>query len=289
VIESFLDSWALFHNAYLTGWLMGIVLSLVGVLVVAKDQIFIGAAVSQCSMLGITAGIWLSDHGFVETHSFSGSDAFYTATGTLFAVLGAALSAAPGGKWRESREAVTGWLFLLGISGSILVAAASPHGLEQVHRLIASTIIGATAIDVGFFAAMAIATAIVLARWNREILLVVIDPEMAEAVGAGVARWNALLWVWIGIAVSLAIRVSGITYTFACLVLPALIAKNVCRTARQMFWVAPAVALLSGIAGFVLANHHDYPPGQTVAALQCALLALSWAWRTVRAHLTADS
>jgi ABC-type Mn2+/Zn2+ transport system permease subunit len=279
VIESFLQSWPLFHNAYLAGWLMGIVLSMVGVLVVAKDQIFIGAAVSQCSMLGITAGIWLSDHGFIETHSFSGADAFYTLTGTLFAVLGAGMSARAGGTWRESREAVTGFLFLLGISGSVLVAAGSPHGLEQVHRLIASTIIGATAVDVVLFAVLAAATAAVLGRWSREALLVVIDPEMAQAVGLGVSRWNALLWVWIGIAVSLAIRVSGITYTFGCLVLPPLVAKNVCREARQMFWAAPAVALASGVLGFVCANHYDLPPGQTVAAVQCALLVAAWTAR----------
>jgi ABC-type Mn2+/Zn2+ transport system permease subunit len=279
MIQSFLDSWPLFQDAYLAGWLMGVVLSLVGVLVVAKDQIFIGAAVSQCSMLGITAGIWLSDHGFIETHSFSGSDAVYTLTGTLFAVLGAAISARAGGKWRESREAVTGWLFLLGVSGSVLIAAASPHGLEQVHRLMASTIIGATTVDVVFFAAMTIATAFVLAVWSREILLVVVDPEMAQAVGVGASRWNALIWVWIGVAVSLAIRVSGITYTFGCLVLPALVAKNVCREARQMFFVAPLVALASAMLGFFLANGFDYPPGQMVAAVQCVMLVVAWVVR----------
>jgi ABC-type Mn2+/Zn2+ transport system permease subunit len=282
VTESFISSWPLFHDAYLAGWLMGIVLSMMGVLVVAKDQIFIGAAVSQCSMLGITVGIWLSDHGFVETHSFSGSDAFYTFTGTFFALAGAAISARAGGKWRESREAVTGWLFLLGISGSVLVAAASPHGLEQVHRLMASTIIGATAVDVVFFGIMAAATALVLARSGREILLVVVDPEMAQAVGVRASRWNALIWVWIGVAVSLAIRVSGITYTFGCLVLPALVAKNVCREARQMFYVAPAVALVSGMIGFFLANGFDDPPGQTVAAVQCAMLVVAWVVRWVR-------
>ena len=59
MIASFLDSWPLFQHAYVSGWLIGILLSLIGVLVVARDQIFIGAAVSQASLLGIAVGIWL--------------------------------------------------------------------------------------------------------------------------------------------------------------------------------------------------------------------------------------
>jgi ABC-type Mn2+/Zn2+ transport system permease subunit len=46
VIQEFLASWPLFHHTYLVGWLIGLLLALGGVLVVARDQIFIGAAVS---------------------------------------------------------------------------------------------------------------------------------------------------------------------------------------------------------------------------------------------------
>ena len=59
MIESFLDSWELFAHAYLSGWLIAAVLGLVGVSVVARDQIFLGAAVAQASVLGITVGIRL--------------------------------------------------------------------------------------------------------------------------------------------------------------------------------------------------------------------------------------
>ena len=43
--------------------LIGVLLSLVGVFVVARDQIFIGAAVSQASLFGIAVGMW-SGHLF---------------------------------------------------------------------------------------------------------------------------------------------------------------------------------------------------------------------------------
>jgi ABC-type Mn2+/Zn2+ transport system permease subunit len=49
-----------------------------------------------------------------------------------------------------------------------------------------------------------------------------------------------------------------------------------------MFYVAPAVALVSGMIGFFLANGFDDPPGQTVAAVQCAMLVVAWVVRWVR-------
>ena len=79
----------------------------------------------------------------------------------------------------------------------------------------------------------------------------------------------------------LSIHVAGMTYAFGCLVLPALVAKNLCREVRTMFLVAPVVGIVAAFAAFVLANHHDYPPGQTAVALLCGLLALAWVARRV--------
>ena len=59
MIQDFAASWHLFHNSYLAGWLIGLLLALIGVLVVARNQIFIGVAVSQASTLGIALTMWL--------------------------------------------------------------------------------------------------------------------------------------------------------------------------------------------------------------------------------------
>jgi hypothetical protein len=61
VIGAFLDSWPLFQTTYLTGWLIAFVLSLVGVWVVARDQIFLGVAVAQASTLGIATALFLAE------------------------------------------------------------------------------------------------------------------------------------------------------------------------------------------------------------------------------------
>ncbi len=74
-IDSFVASWALFQYTYLAGWLIGLLLSLVGVLVVARDQFFLGAAMSQASAWALLWGwgattssgvAWVQSEGFLS-------------------------------------------------------------------------------------------------------------------------------------------------------------------------------------------------------------------------------
>jgi ABC-type Mn2+/Zn2+ transport system permease subunit len=278
VIQDFLSSWPLFHNTYLAGWLVTILLSLVGVVVVARDQIFIGAAISQASTLGIALAMWI---GASTADSGGGSDLLLAAMAVSFSVIAALLTSRGGGFGVDSHEAITGWVFLASSSLSILIVSRSPHGLEEIHRLLASSIIGATRFDVGLFGVLASLTTTFLALAHRPLLLFVMDPVMAEAVGMKTRWWAAATSVWLGLVIGLSIRVSGALYAFGCLVLPALIAKNLCREVAPMFFVAPLVALSAAVAGFALANHYDTPPAQMTVAIYGALLTFAWLdrWR----------
>jgi len=278
VIAEFLATWPLFHHAYLAGWLLAGLLAMIGVLVVARDQIFIGAAVSQASILGIAIALELGDRfagvGFAwlrNDHALS-----------LLAVVAsgaAALVTTRGGQGaRVSHEALTGWVYLLAASGAILVVAHSPHGLEEVDRLLHSTIIGATAADVWTFAGLALATAAAIALTHRRLLLVAMDPPMAAALGVDVGRWSAGISLWLGLAVGLSIRCAGVLFTFGCLVLPPLVARNLCREVRPMLVVAPVVGVATAAVGFVFAHHWDYPPAQMTVGILCVLLAATARW-----------
>jgi len=282
VIYEFLSSWPLFHNTYLAGWEIAVLLSLVGVIVVVRDQIFIGAAISQASVLGITVGMWLGRATSLAGGDWYQFDAFVALFGGGFAVLGALLTANPGAARRESREAVTGWVFLLGLGASVLLVAHSPHGLEEVHRLVISSLIGATQADVVVFLLMVVVTLGVFIRWRDEILLLLFDREMAQAVGLRTVLWDRLLYIWLGFTVAFALRVSGMVYTFGCLVLPALLARIVCREARAMFLVSPLVAVAATVAAFVLAHHYDYPPAHLAITLMVGLVGVAWLGRALR-------
>jgi ABC-type Mn2+/Zn2+ transport system permease subunit len=276
MIESFVASWPLFHDTYIAGVAIAFVLALLGVWVVARDQIFLGAAVSQASTLGIAGLLWLEGVGAVSATSWLGSE---TAAGVcaVVASVTTALWVVPPG--RSGGEARTAWVFLLAASVPVLLLAHSPHGLEEVHRLMFSTLLGATASDVAVFVALAFATVGVVAFWSAPLRLFASDVEMAAAVGVPTRRLGIAVALWLGVAIGLSIHVSGLIYTFGCLVLPAIAARNLCREMRAMLWVAPLLAVVTAALAFVVANAWDLPPAHATVAGLCGVVALSWSRR----------
>jgi ABC-type Mn2+/Zn2+ transport system permease subunit len=117
VIARFLASWELFSHAYMTAWLISILLSIVGVLVVARDQIFLGAAISQAATLGIAVAMVLGEILPGEHLVWLRSDNTLSVMAMGFSVLAALLTARRGHSGSESHEALTGWVFL-GVSES---------------------------------------------------------------------------------------------------------------------------------------------------------------------------
>jgi ABC-type Mn2+/Zn2+ transport system permease subunit len=281
VIAEFVSSWPLFHNAYVAGWMIAVMLSLTGVVVVARNQIFIGAAVAQASTLGIALSMWMASWLGSEVLTGEHVHGSLSFVAVLFAI-GAALFTARQPDGGRTHEATTGWLFLACASLAILVLAHSPHGLEEINHLVSSSIIGATRADAWLFGGLALAAAAGVVAARERLMLYAIDPAMAAAVGMRTAWWGAGLAAWLGLAVGLSMRATGLLYTFGCLVLPALVATAVCRETRTLFVVAPLVALATAVVGFVLANHSDDPPAQMAVALQSAVLLAAWIARRVR-------
>ena len=282
MIEEFFASWELFQNSYLSGWLIAVVLSLLGVFVVARDQIFFGAAVAQSSTLGIAIALaiatWLSE----ETFSWLHSATFPAVMAVLFSIIASVITARGDRSSRESHEAITGWVFLLAASLSVLIVSHSPHGLEEIHKLLFSSIIGATPVDVVVFGTLSVLLVLCVIVSRQRLLLFMMDPPMARAVGMNTARWTIATYLVFGLAVGLSIRVSGLLYTFGSLVLPPLIAKNLAREVFPMFVIAPLVALATAVVGFVLAHGYDFPPAQMTVALMSGGLAVAWGGRWVR-------
>jgi len=280
MIAGFVDSWPLFYPAYLAGWLLAALLSICGVIVVARDQIFLGAAVAQSSTLGVATGLWLAAVGLGPGWSWLYEGPALTGWAIAGSILAALAAARAGRTGRgETPEAVTGWVFLMAASLSVLIVSGSPHGLEEVQQIMASSIIVASPGEVWLYAGLLTGAVTALALTRRPLLLVVLDRPMAAAVGLRVGLWDTVLAVVLGVVGGLSIKSAGMIYPFGFLVLPALVAKNLVREVRSLLWLAPVAGLVAAAVGAVLSNHLDLPPGQLMVALLAGALAAAWLWR----------
>lgn len=274
MINEFILSWQLFKYTYLAGWSIGLLLSLLGVLIVARDQIFIGAAISQASALGISLALvilpalsgiipeYLHEYLIVAMAViFSIAASWFTSNKNLVA---------------DSHEAVTGFVFLACSSLSVILVSKSPHGMEEINRLLSSSIIGATIGDVTCFTFLFLITAFTLYFLWQHFTLLAIDNEMAFSIGIPTSLYNLLFSIWLGLALGLSIRVSGMLFVFGGLVLPALAAKNFSHDIKRMFILSPIISLISNIFAFVFANYYDYPPAQISVAFLSLILMTAW-------------
>lgn len=276
MIADFLDSWSLFGTSYAVGLLAAIALAQVGTWVVAANQIFLGAAVAQVSTLGVAVALRAAPLAGLAALGWLQSDAVPLLLAILASLATAWVVGRPRGPKSESAEALNGFVFLASSSVPVLLLAHSPHGLEEIQRLLFSTLLTASGVDLAVFGALAALGAALTARAGDALLLFSVDPESASAYGLRGGAWRALLALWLGLAVGLAIRSTGTLFAFGCLVLPPLAAKALCREVRTMAWLAPPIAAGAALAGLFVGHTFDLPPAHATVALLSAFVAASW-------------
>ncbi len=279
MVQEFIDSWPLFANTYLAGWAIAVLLSCVGWMVIARDQIFIGAAVSQASTLGIAVALFLSSALTGHDFSWINTGWFTAAMAVCFSIAAALLTNFGGQTGRLSREAITGWVFLVSSSFAVVLLYHTPIGMKEIQERLSSSIIGADQGEIIFYVCLSLITIAGMMFTRRAWILLAMDPPMAEAVGLRLWRWELSWSLWLGLIVGLSIRSGGTLYTFGCLVLPPLVANQVCKEVSKLIIVSPLIGLVFSIVGFMVANYYDLPPAQITIALLSTLLLIVWLGR----------
>ncbi len=275
---SFLESWSMFGSSYLLALGTAVALSVIGVLVVARREVFIGAAAAEASTLGVALAWWLALKFGMDADS-TGAGAFEWIGAMGFAVLAALWTMSDGqsGSGGASRglagDERTAVVFVGAAVLSMLLLVNLPQGREQLQRVQASSLIGAATSDAIIALLAAIAAVAVTQVWRRSLVLLISDPVMASAVGLKARQWHLGIAIATGLVIGLSLRGTGTVFTFGCLILPTLVAKQLVGTIGRLFIVAPVVAVIGVLGGLFFAHMMDLPPGQvTIGTLLLGLL-----------------
>lgn len=273
----FFNSWPLFFRPYTLTLLAGAVLAIVGVLAAARRQLFMAVAVAQTSLMGYAFMAFLLGSQVNSGLGAGGRDAVVIGAAVLaamYTMLGGRESlGAEGG--RLDGDERTAWVFVAAGSLAVLFLAHAPAGMEQVRRLQVSSVVGATWLDVYLFLAL-LAAIVGVGLWlMRPLILLLSDPVMASAIGIRVHRWNIALALVSGLSVGLAVRSTGVLYTFGALALPVMIAKQLCGEVRNLFLLAPILAATLSFLGLWASHRWNLPPGQAAAATMCLALLVT--------------
>lgn len=266
----------LLRNSIYISLLVGLTCPLVGVYLVLRRLIFMGVALPQISSCGIAFAFALQAWGVVpHVHegehqlAFLGSTCF-----TLPTILILSLLVRRGGGSVEGR---VGTVYVLASAWSVLLLATNPLGEHGLLDLLKGEIIAISDGDLRRTGLAFALVVLVLFVFRKEFLLVSFDREMALTLKKNASFWDALLFLLIGLTISMAVLSVGPLVSFGYLLIPPLIAHLLARNMRQFALWASGIGGGSALAGFYVSYRWDLPVGPTDVALLGILYALVFA------------
>ena len=268
----------LLRNSIYTSVLVGLVCPLVGVFLVMRRLVFMGVALPQISSTGVAVALslplWLgfnlSEHSSHSAHmlAFIGSITF-----SLTAILVLAFLERRG---RGQPEGRLGTVYVVAAALSILLLSKNPYGEIGWLDMLKGEVITISNFDLGLTAATLTLVIAVLGLFHKELFLVSFDREMAIILRKNVIFWDVLLYLLIGLTVSMAVLSVGPLIAFGFLLIPALTAHMVARNMRQFIVLASLIGGVAAFLGFCIAYKFDLPVGPTDVVLLGALYAVIW-------------
>jgi ABC-type Mn2+/Zn2+ transport system permease subunit len=265
----------LLRDALVGSVLVGLVCPLVGTYFVLRRMIFLGVALPQLSAAGI-AFAFLA-YGMVvgaHEHGAIGERALAMIGSFGFTIGGLLLLATFERRGRETVDARIGLTYATAASLTILFLANDPHGDAQMVNLLKGDILATTAASLRVVEVVLAVVVIVLFAFRKELLLVSFDRELALVFGKRVWAWDGLLYLLMGVAISLGVTTAGPIVAFGFLVVPPLTARLVTRHMLTFSLAASAFGGAAAFFGFYLAYRADLPLGPTQVALAAAMLVV---------------
>ena len=268
----------LLRNSVYTSVLIGFACPLVGVYLVLRRLVFMGVALPQISSTGVAVALsvpmWLgllpAQHTAHTEHllAFAGSMLF-----TLAAILVLALLERRGRGLPEGR---LGTAYVVAAALSIILLSKNRYGEVGWLDLMKGEVITIDNADLALTAITLAVVLLVLGLFNKELLLVSFDRTMAITLGKNVVFWDVLLYVLIGLTVSMAVLSVGPLIAFGFLLIPALTAHWFARNMRQFTVFASVIGGVTAFGGFWLAYQWDLPVGPTDVVLLGVVATVAW-------------
>jgi zinc transport system permease protein len=109
----------------------------------------------------------------------------------------------------------------------------------------------------------------------KQFSFVSFDSETAAAHGYNVRFWELLLYITIGIGISITTRIVGDVFVFGFLIIPTISAIMIAKRVNNIILISILIGIISPIVGLFLAFKFDFPAGPVTVAFGFLILILS--------------
>jgi zinc transport system permease protein len=264
----FWESWFLWRDPLSVAVIAAALCAFVGVYIVLKRIVFVSAALSQMSGVGVALAFFLAAVAGVDPHQapIYLHPLWYS---FAFAALGAILFSLNLGHRRIAGDTVVGVGYLVA-AGAMLLVLNSPRVTQEAHEvndLLYGNAVAVPPAQLWIMSGTSIIVGLIHALFGKEFVFVTFDPEMARTLGLPTRRWSLLLFLTFAVAISASTRAIGALPVFAFMVIPPAAGLLVGGRMWSVFAVSITVAVLSAVIGYWASFRWSLPTGASMVVV----------------------
>ena len=247
-----------------------------------------------CGLLGVYVtlrGMSYIGHGL--SHAIFGGAAICAAIGINFFIGAGVWGLASGlSVSRVTRRRIIGADAAIGV----ITTASFAFGIallglysrvkQSIEATVFGSVLGVSRGDVWIIVGVALATAVVIVVFYRQLLFATFDPEVADVFGISTSRMDALLMLLLSFAILSSMKVLGVTLIAAVLVIPPTVARMLTNSFGRMLVLSTTIGALTGLVGMYLSYHLDIASGPCVVLVNFAVFTVVYAVTSARGQST---
>ena len=183
----------------------------------------------------------------------------------------------------QSADTIIGVFSTTAVALGIFIATMGGGSFTKFNKYLIGDILSVTPGEIGALALVLLAVVVLWVLASNQLILTAIHPQLAASRGLKTARNETFFTVVIAVVVTLAMSWVGLMVINSLLVLPGAAARNVAKNVRQYHLLSVLGALVSAVAGLILAYYLGCSAGATIALLLALYFAATFAFCRVRA------
>ena len=238
------------QNALITGILIAITCSILGVYLVLRRYALIGDGLAHLSFGGVAAGFLFGLKPLLSA--------------TIFAVLGSIGILKLVEKAKIHGDAAIGILSQTSMGIGIFIISLTQGVNVDIMSYLFGSILAVTTTESLIALALTITTITFITINYKKLLAMTLDEETAKTTGINTNKLNTALMILTAITIAIAMRITGLLLVSSLIIIPAITATQISKSFKQTLILATIISVASVIIGILASYYIDAATSGTI-------------------------
>lgn len=249
------------QRALIAGLVIAVIAPLIGTFLVVRRYSYLADTLAHVSLVGVALGL-------------------IAQINPIFSALGVAVVAAWGiERLRSSRRLFGESVLAIFLSGSLAVALLLMGAVKRFNQDLFSYLFGSittvSSFDIWLIAGLGIIGLLGILIFYKELFLVSLNEDLAQAEGLNVNRFNLFMIILAALTIAVAMRIVGVLLIGALMVIPVTAAIQFKTSFKNTLISAVIFSIIATFCGLLLSFYLDLPSGAAIVVVAIFELILA--------------